>query len=385
MVDRAHDVVIIGAGQAGLSAAYHLRRLGTDFVVLDHDLGPGGAWQHRWPSLTLSTVNGLHDLPGLSLADVRGAPDDEVLASEVVPRYFADYEKRFDLPVERPVDVRCVCERDGRLVVETDHGSVSARGLLNATGTWERPFIPHVRGAELFAGGQLHTRDYRTADEFAGQHVVVVGGGISAVQLLDEISQVTSTTWVARTEPVWSEEPFNPELGRRAVAIVEDRVRRGLPPGSVVSVTGLPVTAAVRAARERGAMHWRPMFSEVTPDGVRWADGSSQAADVILWCTGFRSALDHLAPLRLRGPGGGITMTGRLATQVAADPRIHLLGYGPSASTVGANRAGRAAAAELTELLAQPREESNREESNRQESNRADQTRAEQTRQEQTR
>lgn len=351
-MDRAHDVVIIGAGQAGLSAAYHLRRLGTDFVVLDHDLGPGGAWQHRWPSLTLSTVNGVHDLPGLSLTEVAGGTDGEVLASEAVPRYFADYEERFELPIERPVHVRCVCERDGELVVETDHGSVTTLGLLNATGTWERPFVPHVRGAELFAGRQLHTHDYRTADAFADQHVVVVGGGISAVQLLDEISQVTSTTWVTRREPVWSEEPFTPELGRRAVAIVEDRARRGLPPGSVVSVTGLPVTPAVRAARARGVMHRRPMFAEITTDGVRWADGSTQAADVILWCTGFRSALDHLAPLRLRGPGGGITMTGRLATQVAADPRVHLLGYGPSASTIGANRAGRAAAQEITEHLA---------------------------------
>ena len=353
-MNRAHDVVVIGAGQAGLSAAFHLRRLGSDFVVLDHDLGPGGAWQHRWPSLTLSTVNGLHDLPGLPFADVVGETDDEVLASDAVPRYYGDYEKRFELPVERPVDVRCVSEREGRLAIETDHGTFTARGLVNATGTWERPFVPHVRGAELFEGRQLHTRDFRTAGEFVGQHVVVVGGGISAVQLLDEISRVTSTTWVTRREPVWREETFTPELGRRAVAIVEDRVRRGLPPGSVVSVTGLPVTPALRAARERGAMERHPMFSTLTPDGIQWPDGSSQAADVILWCTGFRSALDHLAPLRLRGPGGGITMDGRLATRVAADPRIHLLGYGPSASTVGANRAGRAAAQELTTYLAQP-------------------------------
>jgi hypothetical protein len=63
------------------------------------------------------------------------------------------------------------------------------------------------------------------------------------------------------------------------------------------------------------------------------------------------SAAPSTTPLRLRGPGGGITMTGRLATQVASDPRIHLIGYGPSASTIGANRAGRAAASELTAYL----------------------------------
>jgi hypothetical protein len=135
------------------------------------------------------------------------------------------------------------------------------------------------------------------------------------------------------------------------VALVEERVRQGLPPGSVVSVTGLPVTPAIRAMRERGALKRLPMFAEITEDGIRWADGTEQKADVILWCTGFRSALDHLAPLQLREENGGIVMTGRLATQVAKDPRVHLVGYGPSASTIGANRAGAAAARELTEFL----------------------------------
>ncbi|MGX1762918.1 NAD(P)-binding domain-containing protein, partial [Streptomyces lydicus] len=235
-------------------------------------------------------------------------------------------------------------------------GTIRVRGLINGTGTWEHPFIPRYRGAETFTGRQLHTHDYRTAAEFAGKHVVVVGGGISAVQLLDEISQVTSTTWVTRTEPIFRADSFGPEDGRAAVAKVEDRVRRGLPPGSVVSVTGLRLDDRLRAAQARGALHRLPMFDHIEPDGVRWADGAFQRAEVILWATGFRSALDHLAPLRLRGPGGGITMTGRLATQVAKDPRIHLIGYGPSASTIGANRAGRTAAAELTRYLGIGRE-----------------------------
>ena len=136
--------------------------------------------------------------------------------------------------------------------------------------------------------------------------------------------------------------------------MVEDRVRRGLPPNSVVSVAGLPVTPAVAAMRQRGVLNRLPMFSEITEAGVRWADGNELHADVILWCTGFRSSLDHLAPLMLREPGGGIVMAGRLATQVAKDPRIHLVGYGPSASTIGANRAGAGAASELTAYLGLP-------------------------------
>jgi hypothetical protein len=181
--------------------------------------------------------------------------------------------------------------------------------------------------------------------------VIVVGGGISAIQLLDEVSRVTTTTWLTRRRPEFRCGPFTEDQGRAAVAMVEDRVRRGLPPNSVVSVTGLPVTPAVEAMRARGVLNRLPMFDEILEDGVRWPDGTVARADVILWCTGFRSSLDHLAPLMLDEPGGGITMTGRLATQVAKDPRVHLVGYGPSASTIGANRAGAAAAKELTASL----------------------------------
>ncbi|MFJ4656724.1 NAD(P)-binding domain-containing protein [Nocardia sp. NPDC088792] len=361
------DILVIGAGQAGLSVGYHLKRLGLrpeqDFLIVDHAPAPGGAWQFRWPSLTLSTVNRVHDLPGMSFAETLPDGSENAQAATAVPHYFALYEKTFDLRVHRPVSVTVVCDRattatcpnaevDGLLHAEVKPGDpIRTRGLVNATGTWDKPFIPYYRGAETFTGRQLHAHDYHSATEFAGKQVVVVGGGITAIQLLDEISEVAGTTWVTRREPVFRTGEFAAEDGRRAVAMVEDRVRRGLPPGSVVSVTGLPENDRIRAARERGVLQRHPMFAEIEPEGVRWADGTFQRADVILWATGFRSALDHLAPLRLRGLGGGITMTGRLATQVAADPRIHLIGYGPSASTIGANRAGRAAAVELTEYL----------------------------------
>lgn len=348
------DIVVIGAGQAGLSSAYHLKQLGLmpgrDFLVLDRAPQPGGAWQYRWPSLTLSTVNRVHDLPGMSFADTAGG-DDSVQAAVAVPHYFAAYEERFGLEVLRPATVSVVCERGDRLRVESDRGLFSARGIINATGTWEKPYIPDYPGAASFRGRQLHTHDFRQAEDFAGQHVLIVGGGISAIQLLDQISQVTRTSWVTRTPPHFREGPFDQEAGRAAVKLVEDRVRAGLPPNSVVSVTGLPLSPSILAMRERGALERQDMFAEITPTGVRWADGRTLDVDVILWCTGFRSALDHLAPLQLREASGGITMSGRLATQVARDPRIHLVGYGPSASTIGANRAGAVAARELTDHL----------------------------------
>lgn len=343
------DAVVIGAGQAGLSAAYFLSRAGLDFAVLDADAGPGGAWRHRWPTLLMESVHGVHELPGMPVPPIDPAEQARV----AVPAYFAAYEHAMDLPVVRPVKVAAVREAgEGLLAVDTDAGTWTTRTLINATGTWRRPFLPYYPGAADFRGRQLHTVDYVGPDEFRGKHVVVVGGGTSAIHFLAEINAAGgTTTWVTRTPPQFRDDAFTPELGRAAVARVEERVRQGLPPQSVVTVTGLPPTAAVRAARERGLLDRTPMFDRLTPDGVAWdtPDGPRTVrADAVLWATGFRAALDHLAPLGLREPGGGIRMDG---TRTVADPRIHLVGYGPSASTIGANRAGRAAVHEITRLL----------------------------------
>ncbi|OLR95516.1 FAD-dependent oxidoreductase [Actinokineospora bangkokensis] len=343
---RVFDTAVIGAGQAGLSTAYFLRRAGLDFVVLDANPGPGGAWQHRWPSLRLGKVHGIHDLPGMALPHA----DDSRPASEVVGAYFGAYEREFDLPVVRPVRVTAVHDDGAVFTVEAEQGTWRARTLVSATGTWDRPFWPRYPGQETFRGTQLHTADYRGPEQFAGKRVVVVGGGASGVQALMELAPgAAATTWVTRRPPVWRDGPFTPELGREAVAMVEDAVREGRPPASVVSVTGLVRTPEVIAAQESGVLTRLPVFDRVTRDGVAWDDGRFVAADTILWATGFRHSLDHLAPLHLRAPGGGITMDG---TQVAGHPRLHLVGYGPSASTIGATRAGRAAAAALKRLAA---------------------------------
>jgi cation diffusion facilitator CzcD-associated flavoprotein CzcO len=346
-VGRDVGVVVIGAGQAGLSTAWALRRQGfvpgEDFVVLDAGTQPGGAWQHRWPSMTLSGTHRVHDLPGLPFAADAAAP-----ARDAVPAYFAEYERRFALPVLRPVAVEAVHRDPAGYRVVTDAGEWRTRALVNATGTWTAPFVPRYPGQELFRGRQLHTVDYRGAGEFAGQHVVVVGGGASAVQLLGEIAQVASTTWVTRRPPVWRDGPFGEEQGRAAVALVERAVREGRAPGSVVGVTGLVVTPWVRDALDRGVLERLPVFARLTEDGVAWDDGRFVRADVVLWATGFRAAVRHLAPLRLRAAGGGIRLEG---THVAGEPTLHLVGYGPSASTIGANRAGQAAARDLRRLL----------------------------------
>lgn len=351
MLHRAVDIldsIVIGAGQAGLSSSYHLRRLGIAHVVLDGDDTPGGAWQHRWDALTMQDVHGVAELPG-SLPPARTA----ARANRAVPDYFSAYEREHDLPVLRPVHVDRVTDEDGVLVVHAAEGEWRARTLVNATGTWTQPFLPHYPGMETFLGEQFHTVDYPGPEHFRGKRVLVVGGGASAVQFLGALAPITDVVWATRRPPVWRTDDFTPEAGAAAVALVEQRVAQGLAPQSVVSVTGLMLRPQEQEAARLGVYDARrPMFQRIEPDGVRWADGSFERVDAILWATGFRPAIGHLAPLHLRSELGGIQLDhdGR-GTASVKDPRIQLVGYGPSASTIGANRAGRIAARGVKRLL----------------------------------
>ncbi|MBE2997249.1 NAD(P)/FAD-dependent oxidoreductase [Nocardiopsis sp. HNM0947] len=335
-------VTVVGAGQAGLSAAWHLRRLGlvpgADLLVLDRGPDTGGAWQFRWEALRLDRAHKVHDLPGMDELGVSFATADPARpARDVVREYYDRYERHFELEVQRPVHVHRVSGGGGDpFEVETDRGTVRTTVLVNATGTWARPFRPHVPGAADFAGVQISTPEYRAAEDFAGRRVLVVGGGTSAVGFLRELEGVASDTlWVTRRPVTFADVP---DAGRRAVRQADEAARAGERLPSIVAGTGLPATPENLAARDRGLLVSRPMFSSVQPDGVSWDDGTFEPVDAIIWATGFRAELTHLAPLRLREPGGGLQVQDGRAVR---ETRLFLAGYGPQASTIGANRAGR--------------------------------------------
>jgi cation diffusion facilitator CzcD-associated flavoprotein CzcO len=353
------SVVVVGAGQAGLSVAYYLRRLGLDpgneFVMLDRGPGTGGAWQFRWEALRLGYAHKVHDLPGMDELGVSFDTADKSLpAKDVVADYYARYEEHYGLQVVRPADVtRVEMNADGFVVTfEGPYGEreVSCHVLVNATGTWGAPFVPYYPGMNEFRGRHLHTAEYKTADEFAGQDVVVVGGGTSAIGFLMELEEVAgSLTWVARRPIEFLEgQDLNIEGGVSAVALQDEAARDGRVLPSIVSTTGVPRSRRIQAAIDRGLLLARPMFASIEPDGVRWANGAFRRADAIIWSTGFRPELRHLAPLKLREKSGGIVVGKNVSWK---NPRLFFAGYGPTASTIGANRSGRAIARQIVATL----------------------------------
>lgn len=358
--DPTMPVVIVGAGQAGLSVAYYLRTFelvaGRDFVLFDRGPRAGGAWQHRWESLRLGSAHRVNDLPGMAKLGLSFETADRSLpARDVVADYYRRYEEYFELNVERPVRVTSVFNRRADLVVATSSAERGAREtiapfLVNATGTWGAPFIPYYPGAQTFTGRHVHTSDYVSADQFAGQRVVVVGGGTSAIGFLLELEGLAAElSWAARRPIDWIHTAqLDLEGASAAVAMQNEAARSGRALPSIVSGTGVPVSRRIAAGIDRGLLVTRPMFASIEPTGVRWPDGTFTRADAIIWASGFRPELRHLAPLKLREKAGGITVG---AGTSWTDPRVFLAGYGPQASTIGASRAGRMIARQIMSLL----------------------------------
>lgn len=346
------DVVVIGAGQAGLAAGFYLRRTGLSYAILDAQGGPGGAWRHAWESLRLFSPAQWSSLPGWIMP---GGPDayptrDEALA------YLAEYERRYALPVERPVQVAAVRREPGgdALAVESDAGEWRARAVVSATGSWSNPVIPALPGQREFDGWLLHSAHYRSPAPFAGRRVVVVGGGNSGAQIVADLTGVAAeVTWATLRPPTFLPDEIDGRvLFDQATARYRARLA-GQDPGPPRSLGDIVAVAPVRAARDRGALSARPMFVRFTPRGVLWPEGSESPADAVIWATGFRPALDHLLTLGVVDSDGRVAVHG---TRSAAEPRLWLLGYGDwtgyaSATLIGVGRSARATVDEIVAAL----------------------------------
>lgn len=334
---ESRDIIIIGGGQTGLSLGYYLRRAGADFIILDAEDGPGGAWRHGWDSLRLFSPAGYSSLPGWLMppTDHEGYPTrDDVL------EYLTRYEARYQLPVRRSVRVKAIELSDDYLKVLTDKEVLTAKFVVSATGNWSNPYIPDIPGRDVFKGKQVHSAQYVRPDDYAGQTVLVVGGGNSGAQIIAEVAQVARALWVTIHDPKFLPDNVDGRvLFERAVA----RMKNGPSDTPVGGIGDIVMVPPVKDARGRGDLCSIRAFERMTAKGVIWPDGSEMAVDVIIWCTGFRPALQYLAHLDIIGADGKVALDGQ---QSVAEPRLWFAGYGDwcgagSATLMGAARTAR--------------------------------------------
>lgn len=347
------DVVIIGGGQAALSTAYFLKRKKISFIILDNQQRAGGAWLHAWQSLRLFSPNSWSSLSGWMMPTTADTypTRDEVIA------YLSAYEQRYQFPVLRPVQVDHLEQQQGDLNVYAGDRYWRAKAVVSATGTWGQPYIPKYQGVENFEGLQLHSADYVNAEPFKNKRVLVVGGGNSGAQILAEVSKVAETTWVTMTPPQFLADDVD---GRVLFLRATERLKAQQEGRSIDQPVGglgdIVMIDTVKDARARGVLHSREPFLSFEQNGVMWSDTSKQAVDAVIWCTGFKPALNHLKSLDIVEPNQTVAVENGRSMKVS---NLWLVGYGEwtgmaSATLIGVSRTARQTADEIAAYLAEP-------------------------------
>lgn len=354
------DVAVIGGGQSALAVGYYLRRTALRYALIDDQPKAGGAWQRTWPSLRLFSPAQWSSLPGWLMPHDQSIAGDDYASRDRVIDYLSEYEARYALPTLRPVHVSGV-HRDGdRFRVETNTDTIVTRAIVSATGNWANPNTPSLPGQSNFAGTLIHSAQYRGPAEFVGRRVIVVGGGNSGAQIVAELSSNAHVTWATLTPPTFLPDDIDGRYLFEQATARYRAVREGRTPEPPRSLGDIVAVPAIREARERGALEAVPLFERFMRDGVVWADSREERVDVVIFATGFRPALAHLAPLGVVDANGRVVIVqdGSRARS-ATEANLWLVGYGEwtgfaSATLIGVGRSARAVADEIVTALDRP-------------------------------
>jgi putative flavoprotein involved in K+ transport len=281
------DVVVIGAGQAGLAAGYFLARPGRRFVILDRASSIAAAWRERWESLTLFTPRRYSALAGLSFP---GDPDGYPTRDEVIA-YLERYAETYDSPLKLNSEVKSLeLGDDGRLRLEVDGRTMTADQVVVATGPFQAACVPTLAeklGDDVF---QTHAVGYRRPDNVPRGSVLVVGGGNTGFQIAKELSATHKVVLSVGTR----QKPLPQRLLGRdlfwwltKMRILNTTVESRL--GRKLSTRDTLIGSSPHELKQRYGVELKPGAVDADSHTVRFEDGSEIEVNAVIWATGYRA------------------------------------------------------------------------------------------------
>jgi len=279
------EVVVIGAGQAGLAMGYYLAGQGRRFIILERSDSVAPAWRERWDSLTLFTPRRYSSLPGLPFP---GDPDGYPTRDEVIA-YLERYVETFELPTEFNSNVRRLSQEDGRFVFELEGRTMTADQVVVATGPFQTPSIPKLAEELDPDVWQAHSTGYRRPSDVPEGTVLVVGGGNTGFQIAKDLSSTHEVILSVGSR----QSPLPQRLAGRDLFwwlakthILSTTVESRL--GSRLQHRDTLIGSSPRELKRRYGVELRPRAIRASGRTVAFEGGSEVEADAVIWATGYR-------------------------------------------------------------------------------------------------
>lgn len=282
-MEKVFDSIIIGGGQSGLVTGYYLQQHQLDFLILDANKEIGGSWQHYWDSVELFSTVKYSSLDGYPIqADTNYYPNRYDMV-----QYLQQYQAHFDLPLISNAKVSTIHKNDYFDILTEDGNCYKAKSIISATGAFTKPYIPNIKGQANFQGEQIHSYNYHKPEKYQGQRLIVVGSNNSAVQIAYELSKVADVSLAIRKKIKFA--PME-RFGKDIFFYLHDTGFDMLPIGCMFELCisdSVYDDGRYQQAVKNGNPDARTMFTEITENGVIWADGQAEIVDTILYATGF--------------------------------------------------------------------------------------------------
>lgn len=342
---KTYDTIIIGGGQSGLSVAYYIKRYNIDYLILDDQAKPGGAWLNTWDSLKLFSPKEYSSLPGWQMQTTK----EEYPTKDEFINYLTKYQSRYSFPIKRNVMVDNVFKEGDLFKIVTNKETYYTKTIVSSTGSAKTPFIPYYKNQHLFEGKQLHSVNYKNVIDYNNKIVLIVGGGNSGAQILAEISKVTNTIWTTKTRPHFLPDGVD---GRYLFNEATQMFNLNGNEKKLDSLTDIVMIESVKNARLRGVLESRGKFKSFYNNGIIWENGRKEKIDIIIWCTGFKANLKHLNSLNIIDNNKIETNN----TNSIKEPKIWLVGYGEwtgfaSATIYGVGKTAKKTASEINSYI----------------------------------